>query len=104
MLVHVSIAVTCHVVFSRDVIIRYTPLRQNCTDAKFLLVSIRGYVLTHNVLAKSRTIFYAQYSTDRASSGPDSASDNGTDRPCGASAYFGTFLRLTERNPTGLRY
>jgi hypothetical protein len=59
MLVHVSVAVTRHVVLSRHLIIRDSLLGQDCTDAKFLLVAIGGYTLAYNVLAETRTIFYA---------------------------------------------
>ena len=40
MLIHISVSVTRHVVLSRDFIIRDTLLRQDYTDAKFLLVAI----------------------------------------------------------------
>jgi hypothetical protein len=57
--VHVGVPVTRHVVLSRHVIISDTLLGQDRTDAKFLLVSIRRYMLADNVLAETRTIFYA---------------------------------------------
>jgi hypothetical protein len=102
MLIHISVSVTRHVVLSRHLIVRDALLGQDCPDAKFLLVAIRWYTLAHNVLAETRTIFYAQYPANSTSGGPDSTSYDSAERTSGASAFFGTFLRAAE-STLGLR-
>jgi len=83
-------------VLARHLVERHTLLRQHSADPHLSAVSIRMPALVHNVLAKARTVVYAQDPPDRSGCGTHRTSDDGADRASRPVTSGGALFRATD--------
>jgi hypothetical protein len=93
MLVHVSVAVTRHVVIGRNVVVGDPAFRQHGAHAEFIVIAIGRQPLVHDIFVEAWTLFYAKNTTDGADGGTDCAPDDRADRTRIAGTLGRAFLR-----------